>query len=418
MTQHFPGFVALDEIDPPVEFEAPLPDAPPGANAAVPKPVTFTPSPFTWRDPAVIPRRAFVYGRHLTRGTVSATVSPGGVGKSALKLVDAVAMATGRDLLGDKPVAPLRVWYINLEDPREEIERRVAAICLHFRIKPEQLGDRLYFDGSDTCEVCIASQTKTGATIVQPVVDGLTNALKAGKFDVLMIDPFVSAHQVSENDNPSIDRVVKTLARIAGKTNTAIELVHHTRKTGGADVTAEDSRGGSATVNATRSTRVLNRMSADEATKLGVDEKLRRRTFRQDTDKLNLGPPEEARWFQIVSVALGNSSGRDIDDQDYVGVVDRWEPPNPLDNVTVAHLRAVQTKVAAGSYRKDPQSTEWVGRVVADVLDLDINDKAARAKVSGLLKTWTGKRMLKAVERDDSKRRPRWFVEVDEWAAD
>jgi RecA-family ATPase len=60
---------------------------------------------------------------------VSATVAPGGLGKSSLVLAEAVTMASGRELLGVKSPKPLRVWYVNLEDPREAIERR-ASVCI------------------------------------------------------------------------------------------------------------------------------------------------------------------------------------------------------------------------------------------------------------------------------------------------
>jgi AAA domain len=74
------------------------------------KPVNFTPTAFQWRDPATIPRREFLYGNRYIRGFVSATVAPGGVGKSSVALVEVVAMAAGRDLLGSAPSAPLKVW--------------------------------------------------------------------------------------------------------------------------------------------------------------------------------------------------------------------------------------------------------------------------------------------------------------------
>ena len=41
----------------------------------------------------------------------------------------------------------------------------------------------------------------------------------------------------------AIDAVAKTIGRIAGKARCAAEGVHHARKTGGAEVTADDSRG-------------------------------------------------------------------------------------------------------------------------------------------------------------------------------
>ena len=68
----------------------------------------------------------------------------------------------------------------------------------------------------------------------------------AGKFDVFTLDPFVSTHHVSENDNMMIDAVAKTFGRIAGKANVAVEAVDHTRKLGGAAATIDDSRGASA----------------------------------------------------------------------------------------------------------------------------------------------------------------------------
>ena len=64
--------------------------------------------------------------------------------------------------------------------------------------------------------------------------------------------------------------MAKTWTGIADVTNTAIDLAHHTRKTGGAEVTVEDGRGAVALLNAVRSARVLNMMTEDEAAKAGV----------------------------------------------------------------------------------------------------------------------------------------------------
>src|SRR5690606_30760504 len=95
-------------------------------------PLTHFVRPFVWRDPATMPRRQWLYGHHLIRKFVSATVSPGGVGKSALLLAEAMAMASGKALLGVKPRTRLRVGYWNGEDPFEETERRaLAAMMLH-----------------------------------------------------------------------------------------------------------------------------------------------------------------------------------------------------------------------------------------------------------------------------------------------
>src|SRR5262249_30694686 len=89
--------------------------------------------PYDAPDTTKIPRRDWAYGSHYMRRIVSATIGPGGIGKSSLGLVEAVGMAIGRDLLGVEELKrPLRVWYHNGEDPREEINRRSAAICIKF----------------------------------------------------------------------------------------------------------------------------------------------------------------------------------------------------------------------------------------------------------------------------------------------
>src|SRR4051794_40314849 len=57
-------------------------------------------APFHWCDPVSIPLRKWIYGRHYIRRFVSTTVAPGGVGKSSLGIVEALAIVSGRDLLG------------------------------------------------------------------------------------------------------------------------------------------------------------------------------------------------------------------------------------------------------------------------------------------------------------------------------
>jgi hypothetical protein len=169
--------------------------------------VIFKPTPFVWRDPARHPNRKWLYGTSYQRKFVSALVAPPGVGKSSLALVEAIAMASGKNLLGFTPRQRCRVWYCNLEDPLEEIIRRVLAICLHYGLEPSDLEGWLFLDGSET-KIVVARETRDETTVVQPVVDALIKAIKDGLIDVLVIDPFVRSHKVKENSNEAIDRVV------------------------------------------------------------------------------------------------------------------------------------------------------------------------------------------------------------------
>ena len=378
----------------------------------------IAPSAYRWRNPSLIPRREFVYGRHYARKYLSATVAPGGIGKTSLTIVDMIAMVSGRNLIGADPTHPLRVWYWNGEDPREEIERRVAAICIHYQIGPADIGDRLFFDSGRDMKIILASQTKSGAVIATPVENTLATALIEGQFDVLIIDPFVAIHRVNENDNMAIDAVAKTFGRIAEKANCAVELIHHVRKTNGNEITAEDGRGASAMVAAARSVRVLNHMSKDEAEKAGIEVGRRRFFFRSDIGKANLAPPsDKAVWHNLASVPLGNADPTD-GGGDIVGVATAWEWLRAFEDVTVTDLRAVQAEVRKGRWRENFQADDWVGIPVAKVLKLDSEDKAAKAKIRGLMKTWIENGMFVVVTGLDKNGDERPYIEVGRPASD
>jgi hypothetical protein len=156
-------------------------------------------------------------------------------------------------------------------------------------------------------------------------------------------------------------------------------------------------------------------MTKEEAEKFGLDN--RRLYFRVDNGKANLvAPMDEATWFKLASVPLGNGSPEVPGDS--VGVVTEWKPPKPFDNVKVDDLRKVQRIVAEGRWRENVQAKNWVGKAVAQVLDLDADNKAHRSKISALLKAWMANGALVIVPGLDEQRREQTFVGVGEWAND
>lgn len=369
--------------------------------------------PFRWRDPSTLPRREWLYGRHYIRKFVSATFSPGGVGKSSLVLTETLAMASRRRLLDVMPTSRLKVAYWNGEDPMEETERRAFAAALHYDLGGSDLEGWLFLGSGRDVPLILAEQQQTGTIIQAPNVERVMDAVRTLDLDVIVIDPFVSSHRVSENDNNAIDIVVKEWARIADRANVAVELVHHTRKANGAETTVEDGRGASALLYAARSARALNAMTKEEAERAGVER--HRAYFRVDNGKANLAPPPEGSdWFRMVSVDLDN--GDAFNEGDHVGVVTRWSWPDPFDDVSAGDLLAVQHRVNEGQWRENPQAAEWVGKAVAEVLGLDLEDKAARQKVKGLLATWIKSGALARVTGTDEGRRPRPMIEVGRWA--
>lgn len=371
-------------------------------------------TPYVYRPPAEIPTREWVYGKHLIRRFLSTTVAPGAVGKSSLVLVEAIAMVTGRPLLGIQVPHRLRVWVANLEDPLEELERRVAAICLHYGIDPRELEGRLFLDSGRTAEIIIARRERDGVKVAEPLIAALVQTLRDNRIDHMTVDPFVSSHRVTENANDEIDIVAKAWNRVAETASVSIELVHHVRKgQGGAgEHTVEDGRGAGALLAAARSARVLNPMTKDEAAKAGLPS--HRGYFRVDNGKANLAPPpDRSEWFHLTSISLGNGPAGLIDASDHVAVVEPWEWPDAFDGISLADLIAAQAAVAEGGpWRASPQSPAWVGRPIARALRMDPDDKVHRQRVTRLLKTWMETGMFVTVEAQDEARKVRQFVEV------
>jgi AAA domain/Bifunctional DNA primase/polymerase, N-terminal len=378
------------------------------------KPAPISARPFILRDPGLIPRRDWIYGNHLIRKFGSATIAAGGTGKTNLLIVEALAIVTGRPLLGIRPRMKGKVWLWNGEDPYEEIERRVVAACLHYQITPLQIEGGLFINSGRDNEIVIATQTRDGIRIATPMVEALHETIIDNKIDVVQIDPFISSHRVTENDNNAIDLVAKTWTRLADITDSAIDLAHHIRKTGGAEATVEDGRGASALLNASRSSRVLNTMSEEEADKAGVT--ARRAFFKVGDGRINLAPPSDtADWYFMKSVNLGNGPPNDPLSGDNVGVVTRWAWPDPLDGVTGKDFEKVAAAIRGGKWRENVQAKDWVGHAVAKALGLDVNDRADKAKIIGLLKVWLGPTGgLRVVDGEDEKRNLRKFVEVRE----
>lgn len=375
---------------------------------------SISPTGFRWRDPSGIPPREWLYGHHLIRKYVSATIAPGGVGKSTLTITDAVAMAAGKPLLGLKPHAALKVWLWNGEDPRDEIERRVVATCLRHGVEPDQIADRLFLDSGRDTPIRIGENGANGPQIAMPVIDALIAAIRESWIDVLIVDPFVSVHGLPENDNGAMDAAVKAFALVADRTGCAIDLVHHSRKLNGADADIDAARGGSAIAGAVRAARALNVMSGDAAKAFAIAENDRRSYVRIDDAKANLAPPSAARWVKLSAEPLGN--GTPERPGDFVAVVETWTPPDALDGISVSDLLAVQREVHEKAYRKDIQANDWVGHAIGRVLDLNSHVDPDKQKIKNAVRTWIESGALTIENVTDEKGKSRPVINVGTWA--
>lgn len=400
--------------------------APPVGDGPASDAMRFEAAPFTWRDPAKIPRRQFLYGFELRRKQLSAVVAPGAAGKTTLKIGRAICMAAGKDLLGHRVWnGPHRVWLWNLEDDMEEVEKTVHAFLKLWEISEIDLGGRLFINGADSlgsAGLKLAVEADFGGFKIQrPVSEALIDELTHKQIDYLDIDPFVSSHAVDENSNQAIDAVAKEWLRIAHEANpqaggVAIGLAHHLRKTTGTEFTANDARGAGAMVNAARSVLVLQRMSVETAKEFRIEACDRKKFFAVYDDKNNKAPPAaKSEWYQFISIGLGN--GDETGPEDSIGAVQRWTPPDAFGGVSARQLYQVQKLINDNpdDARKHSGSPRWVGKLIARVLDKNLDDETDKKEVTIMLRTWLATGALRTEERRNDKREPVDYVEVGKW---
>lgn len=371
----------------------------------------FVVTPFSWKDPKTLPRREFAFGTHYIRKYVSVTVSPGGLGKTSNSIVEALSMASGRDLTGVKPPGRMKVLLFNAEDPRDEMDRRIMGACLHYKLKPEDINGHLFLDTGREQELIVMEEDrKTGLRINKPIVEAVVEQIKRHQIDVMIIDPFVSTHRVNENDNGAIDKVAKLWAQIADMTNCSVDVVHHLRKMSDREATVEDARGAVSLIGAARSVRVLNRMTEDQATKAGIEPAERLSYFWIHYGKANLTKADNTQhWRKMESVQLGNGTGV-MKPQDHAGVVTEWKWPSKEDvaaTIPDTVRREVLVKLANQNCRESAQSSDWAGYVMASAMGIHLDTSrtmtAQKRRIKTAIDAWIDNGILVAVDEPDPK---------------
>jgi len=305
------------------------------------KPIVMVVDQWEWEELEDVPPLVTLYGGFLARGWLSATFSPGGVGKSALSVSEALSMASGVDFLGprierdfvdldseqdqEEPIHkffdPLRVLLFNFEDDRDTLRRRFASAGRHHQLQSYRkiIRPNLFYSGAER-QYNFSRSDKGHVIYDKRTWEAFNRLLDEIRPDVLTVDPFISTHLGSENDSGEIADVWGKWRSIASERQIAVHLVDHMRKgTPGQDMTVDDARGSGAKIGVARFSRVLNRMQPDLAEQLGLDN--HRLYLRIDDAKANhLAPAEHAEWRKLHSVfAEGHEHS--------IVAVERWEYP-------------------------------------------------------------------------------------------
>lgn len=379
------------------------------AETSINIPLELRATPYRWPEPRSLPTRKWLLGHWLQRGEVTLVIAPGGSGKSTIGHTLVLSLVSGRELLGKAlPYGSQAAWVFNLEDGTDELERQMAAACMFHGISPGDCGNRLYLDSGLVQSLCTATEDREGFELNEELFNQLTNTIREKNIASLFVDPFISSHAVQENNNGAIDAIAKRWKRLAQEANCAVVLIHHTKKLGGREVTAEDGRGAIALRDAARIVLTLNPMSTSEATEIGItDPKLRQSLVRIDTGKANRAPAGSSLWIKLESQSLENGNG--TEPPDYVGVASLWEKPDLFQGLTSQDVYMFQQGLASGDWRESDQAHRWVGHLVAEILGLSVETNKPRIKA--ILKTWRNNGVY-VVERRRENGREAPFVIV------
>lgn len=268
---------------------------------------SFSPAPFSGRKVGDFTTLRPIYGQ-LFPGTVSILAAPGGAGKSTLAVAEALAMASGEDLLHEfgkfgAQIQKLNVCYLNLEDDADWSERQFAAAAEFFGI--DEIGGKLLIGDRDRCPEFLAAIIDPRSRQILPneaLVESVVQFIEENQIDILVIDPLIATNPLDEADNIAAERVATTYRNIARRTHCHVMLVHHVRKSttynGRRRLEADDVRGASALLGAARLVRVVNTLDNDS----GVDLENPTRTIEVQTVKNNRGQSGNVVYREKVAV--------------------------------------------------------------------------------------------------------------------
>lgn len=163
------------------------------------------------------------------QGTVNMISAPPNSWKSWFIFLFAVAVASGKLLLGKFKTEKTNVMIVNEED------------------SPRLIQDRLKLINAVDTSLQIYYRVAQGSKLKSEFIDDLIKEAKEKDIGLIMFDSLRAIHEADENDSTAMQEVMDLFKKIA-RENITIVFTHHNRKKGlfGKGDDAESSRGSSA----------------------------------------------------------------------------------------------------------------------------------------------------------------------------
>lgn len=336
--------------------------------------------------------REWLLGTNFARKFVSSLLADGAVGKTTLRIAQALALASNKPITGEHIFTRCRVLIVTLEDDKDEVRRRIRAARMHHGITAADIDGWLWYAAIGSKGWKLAAHDEFRRVVVGEMLTRLEHTIRTRNIDFVVLDPFVKAHRVDENSNMEIDEVVTLLTTLAATLNIAVDIPHHLAKGAADPGNPNRGRGASSGPAAMRLVKTLTPMSTEEADLIGVSPEDRVSLVRVDNAKINLAiKTPNPQWFRLVSVALGNTTTT-YPNGDHVQAIEPWEPPGKFDSLPHAKLNEILDMISAGLRNGERYSDagaadeRHVTRAFSEVTP-EISTKRAAAIVRDWLKT-------------------------------
>ncbi|HEB26873.1 hypothetical protein LCGC14_2409000 [marine sediment metagenome] len=216
--------------------------------------------------------------------------------------------------------------------------RSTMSICQHYGIEESELEGKLLIRSGYDYAAVLAENDGNKSVLASGHTKELIKLSLDKEVGLVVIDPYVSIHEVDENDNVQQNGVFKILRAVCAATNAAMLVVAHTRKAGNNEKPAygdvESLRGASAIKDAARSAITLSPMPKSYAEKHGIDWTIGIALRRIDDAKSNFSlMNDHAVWIKMQSVKLANGDfvgvATSVEINDYMNDVDICPQPLP-----------------------------------------------------------------------------------------
>jgi hypothetical protein len=338
----------------------------------------------------MLPPREWILGNSFCRQFLSSLLGSGGVGKTALRLVQALEVATGRSLTGEHVHQRCVVLFLSFEDGILELKRRVRAAMLHHSVSDEEVDGWLWY-AAITGHKLAAITPRSQKIVPGGLMRWLRATIKELGVGLVILDPFIKTHGVSENDNNAMDQVCTLLADLAVELNFAADAPHHIRKGAATPGDPDIGRGASATQDAGRLVYTATKMDKETAETCGIAENERHRFFRVDSAKVNIAPAlADAIWFELVNVPIGNATPQ-YPNGDHVQTVRRWYPSSFWQGLDITVLNKILDNIDAGPYdggrySPAPNAKERAAWPVILKFYPDLSEKQAKSMIATWIK--------------------------------